>query len=178
MTIGRPITFTNVIGGINSGQTYYIKTIDAIANTLTISTTQNGSTFPLSNDVGDMDVTLPAVSTGQPTIRTYNFVLSLISALGNATSSYSITVINQNTPVIQGGPGNPANTRQPTLLNTRPLTITVNDSDPYYGYYLLPPVATSTNAQLGTFLSDNYFAFKLIGYDFDRVLITIVLLHK
>jgi hypothetical protein len=94
-------------------------------------------------------------------------VLSLISALGNATSSYSITVINQNTPVIQGGPGNPANTRQPTLLNTRPLTITVNDSDPYYGYYLLPPVATSTNAQLGTFLSDNYFAFKLIGYDFD-----------
>ena len=31
----------------------------------------------------------------------------------------------------------------------------------------MPPVATSTNAQLGTFLSDNYFAFKLIGYDFD-----------
>jgi len=167
MTIGRPIIFTNVIGGINSGQTYYIKTIDAIANTLTISTTQNGSTFPVSNDVGDMDITLPAISTGQPTIRTYNFVLALISALGNATSSYSITVINQNTPVLQGGPGNPDNTRQPTLLNTRPLTITVNDSDPYYGYYLLPPVATSTNAQLGTFLSDNYFAFKLIGYDFD-----------
>ena len=167
MTIGRPITFTNVIGGITAGQTYYIKTIDALTNTLTISTTQNGSTFPLSNEVGDMDVTLPAVSTGQPTIRTYNFVLSLISALGNATSSYSITVINQNTPVIQGGPGNPANTRQTTFLNTRPLTITVNDSDPYYGYYLLPPVATSTNAQLGTFLSDNYFAFKLIGYDFD-----------
>jgi len=167
MTIGRPITFTNVIGGIILGQTYYIKTIDATNNTFTISTTQNGSTFPLSNATGNMDITLPAVSTGQPTIRTYNFVLALISALGNATSSYSITVINQNTPVSQGGPGNPANTRQPTLLNTRPLTIIVNDSDPYYGYYLLPPVATSTNAQLGTFLSDNYFAFKLIGYDFD-----------
>ena len=167
MTIGRPITFTNVIGGINSGQTYYIKTIDTANNTFTISTTQNGSTFPLSNATGNMDITLPAVSTGQPTIRTYNFVLALTSALGNATASYSITVINQNTPVNQGGPGNPANTRQPTLLNTRPLTIIVNDSDPYYGYYLLPPVATSTNAQLGTFLSDNYFAFKLIGYDFD-----------
>lgn len=167
MTIGRPVTFTNVIGGINSGQTYYIKTIDTANNTFTISTTQNGSTFPLSNATGDMDITLPAVSTGQPTIRTYNFVLALISALGNDTASYSITVINQNTPVSQGGPGNPANTRQPTLLNTRPLTIIVNDSDPYYGYYLLPPVATSTNAQLGTFLSDNYFAFKLIGYDFD-----------
>lgn len=167
MTIGRPITFTNVIGGINLGQTYYIKTIDAINNTFTISTTQNGSTFPLSNATGNMGITLPAVSTGQPTIRTYNFVLALTSVLGNATASYSITVINQNTPVSQGGPGNPANTRQPTLLNTRPLTIIVNDSDPYYGYYLLPPVATSTNAQLGTFLSDNYFAFKLIGYDFD-----------
>ena len=174
ITIGRPITFTNVIGGITAGQTYYIKTIDVSNNTFTISTTQNGSTFPLSNATGNMDIILPAVSTGQPTIRTYNFVLALTSDLGNATASYSITVINQNTPVSQGGPGNPANTRQPTLLNTRPLTIIVNDSDPYYGYYLLPPVATSTNAQLGTFLSDNYFAFKLIGYDFDGNVINYV----
>ena len=172
ITIGRPVVFVNPIGGINSGQTYYIKTIDTVNNAFTISTTQNGSTFPLSNATGGMTVSLPAVSSGQPTIRTYNFVLALISALGNATASYSITVINQNTPISQGGPGNPPNTRQPTLLNTRPLTIVVNDSDPYYGYYLLPPVATSTNAQLGTFLSDNYFAFKLIGYDFDGNVIT------
>ena len=167
ITIGRPVTFINPIGGINAGQTYYVKTIDTVKNAFTISTTQNGSTFSLANTTGGMTITLPAVSTGQPTIRTYNFVLALISALGNATASYSITVINQNTPVSQGGPGNPPNTRQPTLLNTRPLTINVTDSDPYYGYYLLPPVATSTNAQMGTFLSDNYFAFKLIGYDFD-----------
>ena len=167
ITIGRPVTFINPIGGINAGQTYYIKTIDTVKNAFTISTTQNGSTFSLANATGGMTTTLPAISSGQPTIRTYNFVLALISALGNATASYSITVINQNTPISQGGPGNPPNTRQPTLLNTRPLTISVTDSDPYYGYYLLPPVATSTNAQLGTFLSDNYFAFKLIGYDFD-----------
>jgi hypothetical protein len=167
ITIGRPVTFTDPIGGIIAGQTYYIKTIDTTNTAFTISTTQNGSTFTLSDDAGEMNITLPAISSGQPVIRTYNFVLALVSALGNATASYSITVINQNTPVIEGGPGNPPNTRQPTLLNTRPLTITVNDSDPYYGYYLLPPVATSTNAQLGTFLSDNYFAFKLIGYDFD-----------
>jgi hypothetical protein len=167
ITIGRPIIFTNTIGSINPNQTYYVKSIDVANNALSISTTENGSTFPLTDDTGGMNISLPAVSTGQPVVRTYNFVLALISPLGNSTSSYSITVINQNTPITQGGPGNPPNTRHPTILNTRPLTIHVTDNDPYFGYYILPPVSTSTSAQLGTFLSDNYFAFKLIGYDFD-----------
>lgn len=167
VTIGRPVTFTNTIGSINTGQTYYVNSINTSENAFSISTTQNGSTFPLTDATGGMSITFPSVSNGQPTIRTYNFVLRLLSNLGNDTASYSITVINQNAPIAQGGPGNPPNTRQPTILNTRPLTITVNDTDPFFGYYLLPPVATNVNAQLGTFLSDNYFAFKLIGYDFD-----------
>jgi hypothetical protein len=167
ITVGRPVTFRNTIGNINSGQTYYVKSIDVVKNAFSISTTQNGSTFPLIDASGGMNITFPIVSTGAPTIRTYNFVLALISKLGNSTASYSITVINQNTPIEQGGPGNPPNTRHPTLLNTRPLTLVPNDSDPYFGYYLLPPVAPSANAQLGTFLSNNYFAFKLIGHDFD-----------
>jgi hypothetical protein len=167
VTIGRPVTFTNTIGSINTGQTYYVNSINTSENAFSISTTQNGSTFPLTDDTGGMNITFPPVSNGQPTIRTYNFVLRLLSNLGNDTASYSITVINQNAPIAQGGPGNPPNTRHPTILNTRPLTITVNDSDPFFGYYLLPPVATNVNAQLGTFLSDNYFAFKLIGHDFD-----------
>jgi len=167
ITIGRPVTFTNTIGNINSGQTYYVKSIDIVNNAFSISITQNGGTFPLIDSSGGMNITFPGISTGQPTIRTYNFVLALLSNLGNSTASYSITVINQNTPVNQGGPGDPANTRNPTLLNTRPLTIEPINDDPYYGYYLLPPVTPGTNAQLGTFLSNNYFAFKLIGYDFD-----------
>jgi len=174
ITVGRPVTFANTIGNINSLQTYYVKSIDVVKNAFSISTTQNGSVFPLTNDSGGMNITFPAVSTGEPTIRTYNFVLALLSKLGNTTSSYSITIINQNTPTVQGGPGNPPNTRHPTLLNTRPLTIQPTDSDPYFGYYLLPPVSTSTNAQLGTFLSNNYFAFKLIGYDFDGNSLTYV----
>jgi hypothetical protein len=52
-----------------------------------------------------MVVTLPAVSTGTPTIRTYNFTLELTSPLGGDTGYYTITVINQNTPTGQGGPG-------------------------------------------------------------------------
>lgn len=167
LTVDRPVTFISPIGNINSGQIYYVKYIDTVNNAFSISTTQNGSTFPLVNASGGMSITFPAVSTGQPTIRTYNFVLALISKLGNATASYSITVINQNTPVSQGGPGNTPNTRYPTILNTRPLVIQPNDTDPYYGYYLLPPVSPSSDAQLGTYLSDNYFAFKLIGHDFD-----------
>lgn len=167
ITIGRPVIFTNTIGSINSGQTYYVKSINVANNAFSISTTENGSTFPLTDDSGGMNISLPAISTGQPVVRTYNFVLALLSPLGNTTSSYSITVINQNTPINQGGPGNPPNTRRPTILNTRPLTIDVTDSDPYFGYYILPPIATSSSAQLGTFLSNNYFAFKLIGYDFD-----------
>jgi hypothetical protein len=52
-------------------------------------------------------------------------------------------------------------------LNTRPLTYNLNDTDPYYGYYILPPVSPTVNASLGTFISGDYFAFKVIGYDFD-----------
>jgi hypothetical protein len=46
------------------------------------------------------------------------------------------------------------------------LTITIPDDDPYYGYYVLPPVSPSTNAQIGTIDSGNFFAFKILGYDF------------
>jgi hypothetical protein len=167
ITVGRPVTFTTPIGGIIAGVTYYIKTVNTDLSAFTISTTQNGVTVPLTTSTGGMSITLPSISTGQPTIRTYNFVLRLVSALGGNTGSYSITVINQQTPVSQGGPGNPPNTRRPTLLNTRPATIEISDTDPYYGYYILPPVAPSSFAQIGTILSDNNFAFKMLGYDFD-----------
>jgi hypothetical protein len=166
-TVGRPVVFTDTaFGDITEDTTYYIKSI-LNTTTFTISATQNGSTFPLVDSTGSMTVTLPAISTGAPTIRTYSFTLKLISTLGGDTASYSITVINQNTPVSQGGPGKTPNSRIPTILNTRPLTFNVNDTDPYYGYYVLPPVDPSIDAMIGTVQSGNYFAFKIIGYDFD-----------
>lgn len=166
-TIGRPVIFTGTtFGGIDEGDTYYIKSINS-TTTFTISATQNGPVFPLLSDTGSMAVTLPAVSTGQPTIRTYSFILRLISDLGGDTASYTITVVNQNTPVSQGGPGNTPNSRIPTILNTRPLTYNITDNDPYYGYYILPPVAPTINANIGTIKSGEYFSFKIIGYDFD-----------
>jgi hypothetical protein len=166
MTIGRQVVFGgNTLGGIEEGQTYFIKNIDFVNNAISISSTQNGSVLPLTDETGSMTVTLPETTQGTPTIRTYNFVLRILSLLGTATQSYSITVINQNLSRGKGGPG--INTRAPTILNTRPLTIAPNDSDPYYGYYILPSVPTTTNASIGTFESNNYFAFKIIGYDFD-----------
>jgi Putative Ig domain len=167
ITPGRLVTFTTPIGGILAGVTYYVKTVNTDLSAFTISSTQNGVTFPVTTATGGMTISIPSVSVGQPTIRTYNFVLRLASLLGGNTSSYSITVINQQTPVSQGGPGRTPNTRLPTLLNTRPTTINISDSDPYYGYYILPPVAPSSFAQIGTILSDDNFAFKMLGYDFD-----------
>ena len=166
-TIGRQVVFTDTtFGSIVEGTTYYIKTIDS-TTTFTISATQNGPVYALTTDTGSMTVTLPSVSTGQPTIRTYSFILRLTSVLGGDTASYNITVTNQNTPVIQGGPGNPPNTRVPTILNTRPRSYVITDTDPYYGYYILPPVNPSIPASIGTVRSGDEFAFKVIGYDFD-----------
>ena len=171
---GRPVTFTGaVFGNVIANQIYYIKTITN-STSFTISTTQNGPTFGLNTGTGFMTVSLPAVAVGQPTIRTYSFTLALRSPLGNDTRAYAMTVVNQNTPISQGGPGYPSNTRIPTIFNTRPTTFKLTDSDPYYGYYILPPVGSTpstipptASAFIGTAQSDNFFSFKIIGNDFD-----------
>lgn len=166
-TVGRPVVFTSgVFGNIVDGQTYYIKQITG-PTTFTISATQNGSTYLLNSSIGFMVVTLPPLSTGQPTIKTYNFTLELLSPNGNDLSSYAITVINQNTPISQGGPGKLPNSRIPTVYNTRPPTFKISPSDPYYGYYINPIVPITQPAFIGKYKSDEYFAFKIIGHDFD-----------
>jgi hypothetical protein len=166
-SIGRPVVFTgSVFGGINSGTIYYIKTVNN-TTTFSISTTPGGSPFPLGSATGSMTVTLPPTSVGSPAIRTYSFVLKLISSLGTDTAAYSITVINQNTPVSEGGPGKTPNTRVPVILNTRPLTYNITDADPYFGYYILPPIPPTEAANIGTVQSGDNFAFKIIGDDFD-----------
>ena len=177
-TVGRPVIFTGtVFGGVVANTTYYISSIPS-STTFTISYTQYGSTFPLLNGLGAMTATLTPISVGEPTIRTYQFSLKLSSLLGTDVASYSITVINQQTPVSQGGPGKTPNSRIPTILNTRPLTYNIT-TDPYFGYYIVPSILSgelttppSVNAQIGTVESDNYFAFKIIGHDFDGTTLT------
>ena len=164
---GRPIIFSgSVFGGIEVGLTYFIGEIPSTSS-FTINSTPGGTIIPLSDGTGVMSVELPSTSLGEATIDTYSFKLRLNSALGTDVGTYSITVINQNASVSQGGPGKTHNTRVPVLLNTRPASIQPTDSDPYYGYYILPSVPPSQPAMIGTILSDNYFAFKVNGYDFD-----------
>ena len=157
--IGRPIIFSGTpFGGIVASQTYYIKTFDE--SSFTISNIVGGSTVVLSNDVGYMTASLPNISIGQPTTRTYSFTVKLESLLGSDIESYNITVVNQNAPEAEGGP-KPANSREPTIYNTRPPTFNINESTPYYGYYVLLPneqgntYLPTEDAYIGSITSDN-----------------------
>ena len=177
--LGRIVLFSGTtFGTISSTITYYIKSI-INSTEFTVSTAQNGPTYLVTDAFGYMIVTLPASSVGQPTIRTSSFTLKLESALGTAVAAYQLTVINQNTPVSQGGPGKIPNSRSPVILNTRPTTFNILPTNEYYGYYFTPPKESSTlttpsdiSTFIGTAQSDNYFAFKIIGKDFDNSVIT------
>lgn len=166
---GRPVIFTgvSVFGNIIANKIYYIKTIVSPTE-FTISETQFGSTYILSSGTGVMTVTLQVMSVGQPTERTFTFALTLESLLGSASSTYSITITNQTYNNL-----NLPNTRKPVILNTRPETYVIPQSDPYYGYYIVPTSTSgatypvTTPAPMGNYLSDNFFAFKVIGKDFD-----------
>lgn len=172
-SVARPVVFTGtVIGGVIVGETYYIKQITSATN-FTISESVDGPVLSLTTNFGSMTITLPNFTVGQPTIRTYPFTLKLESPLGGDSQSYTITVVNQNTPVSEGGPGN--TNRQPTIYNTRPTTFDIPQTDEYYGYYVLPPgsqIAGNTydpaaNAYIGQINSGDEFNFKIIGHDFD-----------
>lgn len=172
----RPVLFSGTsIGGLTIGQTYYVREV-LDATTFTISTTQDGPEYTVFTDTGFMGVTLPNVAVGQPTIRTFSFTLELSSPLGNDIESYFITVINQNTPVSQGGPGKPANSRLPTVYNTRPPTYNIENNLEDYGYYILPPnpaipgltYSPAEEAYIGQIKSDDFFSFKVLGHDFDN----------
>jgi hypothetical protein len=149
-----------------------------IADTPTVVQIADGE-LPLGLEINEVGIIRgypepPVNSLGDPVIQTYYFTLQLYSEYGGKSSSYTITVVNQHTPISNGGPGYANNTRVPTILNTRPLTFIISPTDPYYAYYLVPPpesadftTAPSANAFIGTLQSGNNFTFKINGYDFD-----------
>lgn len=171
---GRPIIFTGTsFGGIVSGATYYVKEVLSDGTSFTVSNTSGGTQSTFTDAVGYMNVALPNVNQGQPTIQTYSFTLELDSVLGTDTETYSITIANQQAPSSIGGDNKPINTRVPTILNTRPATYNLSQDPVNYSYYILPPNGKGTtyspnqNAFIGRFDSDNEFTFKIMGYDFD-----------
>jgi len=181
-SVNRPIVFSGTsFGGISAGTTYYIKEIVG-STQISISTSIGASTFNLTTENGNMDVTLPAVNRGDPEKKIYNFTVDLLSPKGNDRAVYSITVINQQLSIAEGGPALPEYTREPVLLNTRPPTYSIEDDSTNFGYYVLPlagsvsPEGTTytltQQAYIGEFQSNNFFNFHLLGRDFDNKTIT------
>lgn len=177
-TVNRPIIFSSNIANIEAGKTYYIKEV-INQNQFTITTIPNNVVFVISESISSfVDITLPTVNIGQPTKRQYSFTVDLTSPAGNDRQNYTIIVVNQNLPTSQGGPGFVAGSRTPVIFNTRPPTYKITEDSQNYGYYVLPPAdsvsipGTTYNpnqlAYIGQFQSDNYFSFRILGYDFDN----------
>lgn len=174
---GRPITFSGtLLGGLVEGVTYYIKSV-LTTSTFTVSESINGSVVLLNDDAGIMNCVLPATTQGSPTNKIFSFTLKINSILGTQLRTFSIKIINQNAPISIGGPGKSGDTRVPVIYNTRPFTFNVDQDVSNYGFYVLPPATEygiggtypiTADAFLGTFTSGNYFAFKILGYDFDN----------
>ena len=91
---------------------------------------------------------------GQAIIETYTFILraTKVNTTQSSTRSFSITVRNQDEGVLTR--------RVPAILNNNPLTPIPQPTDPYFDFYF-------SGFNIGSFRHDNYFAYKLIGYDFD-----------
>lgn len=177
--VGRTVTFSSTaFGNIIEGQLYYIRSV-LDATTFTISTTQNGPEVEMTTDSGFMIVTLNACSVGTPIKKTYTFDIVLDSPLGQDIKTYSIVVINQNLSTSEGGLGTGSGLRIPVILNTRPPTYQIQNSE-YYRYYSVPPAAEygeghtypmNVHAPIGKFYSGDYFAWKALGVNFDAQVI-------
>lgn len=73
----------------------------------------------------------PVALNNNPTSRISNFTITLSSVLGSVSASYSITVKNVQlvNPTISP--------RAPVILNYFPRRLPVDETDPYYEYYLI-----------------------------------------
>lgn len=97
----------------------------------------------------------PIMGDLSPTSKTYDFSLQMTSELGNDVASYTITIRNQE---LTG----PRNHRIPAIVNSQWLEYPLNSSDIQYSYYL------QDDNRIPTIKSNEYFAFKILGYDFDK----------
>lgn len=177
-TVGRPVVFTTNLANIEAAKVYYIKRIVSSVR-FTISEVQFGPEYLLTQGSNLSAVTLLPFRANQPVIKSSSFTVLLESPLGNDQKEFSVTVINQELSVRQGGLGVIRGNRTPVVLNTRPETFKISDDDKFYGYYLLPKPDDFTFpptqvVDVGTYKSDNYFAFKIIGKSFDNAQITYV----
>jgi len=97
----------------------------------------------------------PVLLDGSPTEREFSFSITASSDLGSDSKPYSIKITNKQLTSI-------AVKRSPAILNSKPLQLPLDKSDPFLGYYTL------VSNTLPIIDSGKYFSFKVMGYDFDR----------
>lgn len=97
--------------------------------------------------------TPPVNSIGDPITITYTFTLEIYTINGRSLATYSITVVNQELQVGFVG-------RAPVIFNTFPPSFIIPTTDPYGPYY-------RSSDNIGDFLQNTDFIFKIIGHNFD-----------
>lgn len=163
----RPISFSGTsFGNLIAADPYYVREVISPTQ-FTISTTVDGPEYSLINATGFMTANLSSVTAGRPCKQSYSFTVELETFYGTDTASYSIIIYNWILPISQGGFGFSANTKVPTILNIYPLSFDVTQPPEYYAYYIKDPVAFPAPNYIGAFESNNFFSFKVLGYDFD-----------
>jgi hypothetical protein len=104
--------------------------------------------------------TPPTVSNTIVLSQLYKFDVKISTINGSNTATYSIPVLNQEKYWIDNNGSAVFPGRPPVILNNKPLSATINISDPYYTYYV-------SGNSIGTFDQDNNLLFKMIGYNFN-----------
>lgn len=97
----------------------------------------------------------PTGINGTPSSRKSDFTITLSSVLGITSAAYSITV--QNIQLVNST----VSPRKPVILNYFPKRIPIEETDPFYEYYLIG------QNEIPVLKSGDFFSYKIIGYDFD-----------
>jgi len=169
---GRIVYFTGIpFGGIVENNIYYVKDI-IDSSTFTISSTVGGPVINLTDSSGIITAILPGITDSFPVSQTYQFTLAILNnGIELEPTQFMMTIINQTLPAQYGGPGRIPNSRPPTMFNIKPNTYNIAKDILNYRYYEVPDSGItypySSIIDIGRYTSDNFFSFKILGYDFD-----------
>jgi hypothetical protein len=162
---------TQIVANLNDPDVTAIFTLDSglLPDGLELSTSGLISGYPTSKRTTIDDAGLPvywgAVDVnGSPTTKLSTFTVRVTTQSGTSTAEYSIAILNQEAAwslnQYLAGTSEEFPGRVPVLLNTRPLTQVISNTDPYFAYY-------STDSNIGRYTQDNQLVYKMIGHNFN-----------
>ena len=163
MVVGGTVNFSGTpFGGLSTGTTYYILSINAGANQINLSASYGGGALAISGGTGSLTVTAGSSYGGLTSATTYYIKSILTSNTITVTSSYSTDVLGSTLSLTQGNGawtytaggifGNlvSGNTYYITSVNNSTQTITVSASYGGSNYSLLSGNGAWTSIAGGT----------------------------